>query len=451
MLRVFLIILTLFVLSFGKVEIKKDGAFAKVIIDEPQRGDFNFVLFHNNNPIVINCAGGKCIKKVRLKNGKNFFEWKNKEGLSSQSEIVGGYATLKILDCKNHHPINSGEVLVNGKSFQIHSGEVKVYRWMEKSVSIDPRIKDYTTNGKIKKKLKLGIVEEICLYPKEYTLKVYDCKNNRLINSGSLIINEDNFKIQNGIVKIHKWFGRDIEISPRVQNYTANGKITKIPEDKKIDKICLYPKEYTLKVYDCKNNRLINSGSLIINEDNFKIQNGIVKIHKWFGRDIEISPRVKGFITKGRIKKIPKAGKEDIICLYPMKKIKKAEGAIGDPRFNITWPPSPQDIDIHVKTPCGKEIYYASKNKKQICKGYVGKLDVDILRKDCKRRRVACQENITFDSGGPRGEYKIVIEKYSGTNTPTPVILTIINNGEKKVYEVNLTRVQEKKVFKIIH
>jgi|GEM_PF-6777542 hypothetical protein len=359
-------------LSAG-IDIKKDGAFALVNVDEPKRGDFDFVLFHNNQPIILKCKDGKCFKKIALKDGENLFEWKNSaDGLSSNSKVTGGLATLKFYDCQNDRLISTGRVDINNQTFEIKDGKVEIYHSVE-SATITPHIKDFATRGKIKKSLEIGKSYKICLYPKSYILRVYDCKNSRKIDSGKLMINGQAFDIDRGRVNINRWFGEEVSINPKVKNYTS----------------------------------------------------------------------------KGEIRVTPQNGKSDKICLYPMIVDKNKEGRIGDPRFNISWNPSYQDIDIHVITPCGSEIYF--KKKKKVCEGYLGELDIDILRGACSKRRRSCQENITFNDGGPRGRYKIIVEKYSGSNSPTDVTLTIINNGEKRVEHFTLIRKKSKAYFEIVH
>ncbi len=94
-------------------------------------------------------------------------------------------------------------------------------------------------------------------------------------------------------------------------------------------------------------------------------------------------------------------------------------------------------------------IYFSEKEK--ICKGFKGKLDIDIREYECSKRKKDCQENITFDNGGARGEYIVIVKKYAGTSSPTDITLIIINNGQKSVEEFTLHEVNDEKVFKIIH
>ncbi len=111
------------------------------------------------------------------------------------------------------------------------------------------------------------------------------------------------------------------------------------------------------------------------------------------------------------------------IYLKPLKV--KIEGEAGDPRINISWE-TKDDIDIHVFDPCKKKSIYHG-NKTAVCNGKIGKLDVDNLGKGTGIR----QENITWDSGGSRGEYIVIINKYSNnSHSPTKVTIRTINNGQ---------------------
>ncbi len=295
-MRVFLVFLSIFYFLSGEVKISKSEKSVLIEVNSPQRGDFDFVIFHNDNPVVIPCRGGECKKQIDLESGENSFEWKDESGNFGSKSLVGGLYELIVFDCKNSRPINEGELLINGKKREIVASKVKIY------------------DG--------------------------------------------------------------------------------------------------------------------------------------FGQEIRVEPRVRGYISKKEIRVTPKVGKREKICLYPMVKLKK-EGAVGDPRFNISWSPSYQDIDVRVITPCGEEIFY--RNRKRVCRGFVGRLDIDIKEKECLKKHGSCQENITFDNGGARGEYIVRVQKYKGSNEPTDVTLTILNNGQKRVVDFTLYDVKDEKRFRVIH
>ena len=81
----------------------------------------------------------------------------------------------------------------------------------------------------------------------------------------------------------------------------------------------------------------------------------------------------------------------------------------------------------------------------------MGKLDIDTREKQCQKKRDSCQENITFDNGGARGRYTIVVNKYKGRRENTDITLTIINNGVKKVIKFTLYDIKESNSFHITH
>jgi|GEM_PF-4796849 len=247
-----------------------------------------------------------------------------------------------------------------------------------------------------------------------------------------------------------------IEEPPFQQNQELNSESIKsstIEEEPEILEEVPPPEPFTITVWDCKNDfPILGEGQLIIKakdkEQILPIVEGKVQIYEWFGQEVLIDSLVKGFIPKKQKKITPQSSQSTIFCLEPMMEIEK-EGAIGDPRFNISWKPSPEDIDIMVVTPCGDVIYYSEKSKK--CKGFEGRLDIDIREEECQKREENCQENITFDNGGARGEYIIIVKKYNGTSSPTDITLTIINNGQKQVEKFTLYDVDDEKKFTIIH
>ena len=210
---------------------------------------------------------------------------------------------------------------------------------------------------------------------------------------------------------------------------------------------------FTIDVRDCENDTfIVGDGELIVRIDNksysFPIKEGKAKIDKFFGKEVLVDSKVRGYISKSQTKFNITPNGSGSLCLYPMIELQK-EGSLGDPRFNITWAPSPEDIDIMVLTPCGNLIYYGEKEK--FCDGFKGVLDIDIREIECQKREDNCQENITFDNGGPRGEYTVIVKKYYGTDNEVEVVLTIVNNGQKSVERFTLKEVDEEKRFKIIH
>jgi hypothetical protein len=239
----------------------------------------------------------------------------------------------------------------------------------------------------------------------------------------------------------------EIDLSNYPQNLTSQETLEEVLEES------LSHKPFLIEIWDCQNSiKLQKSGKLKVisknKEKSFEIKNGEVTLEEFFEEEILIDTIINGYILKEQISITPKSSGKFKLCLEPMVKLQK-EGAIGDPRFNITWPPTPQDIDIMVVTPCNELIYFGEREK--ICKGFSGKLDIDIRERECKKRKKDCQENITFDNGGPRGEYIVIVKKYAGTNEKTPITLTIINNGKEEVKHFTLKKVGEEKRFLVIH
>ncbi len=226
------------------------------------------------------------------------------------------------------------------------------------------------------------------------------------------------------------------------------------PEPEPEEEVVEIAKEpFLIKIEDCQNSLpIVGDGKIIVEVgeemEEFPITGSEVKITKWFGEVAKINSAVEGYITDGEIEMRIESGKSAKICLYPMVELER-EGAIGDPRFNISWKPSREDIDIIVITPCGTVIYFD--NERVECKGFEGRLDIDIREAECEQREEDCQENITFDNGGARGKYQVIVKKYDGTENPTEIVLTVVNNGEQNQHKFILKKPKEQKVFEIIH
>lgn len=83
-------------------------------------------------------------------------------------------------------------------------------------------------------------------------------------------------------------------------------------------------------------------------------------------------------------------------------------GGDGELRFNLQFTNEYEvDLDLHVLTPLGEEIYYADKEDST-----GGQLDVDCLCGDCPQ---GPNENIfwSFDSVPPSGNYTVSVVYYS--------------------------------------
>jgi hypothetical protein len=96
----------------------------------------------------------------------------------------------------------------------------------------------------------------------------------------------------------------------------------------------------------------------------------------------------------------------------------------GNIRVSLSWTPV-VDLDLHVLTPAGNEIYYAAR---EFDGGY---LDVD----DCVGLRCTDDlgthvENVFFDLP-PHGEYQVWVHNYSAPDSsPVPYTLTVVANGD---------------------
>jgi hypothetical protein len=251
----------------------------------------------------------------------------------------------------------------------------------------------------------------------------------------------------------HKREKLKIELPPHQPLPSQKELYVEVEENRSVGSSPNQKEPFILEVYDCENGLpIVGEGELIVtvDEKEFRVEiiYGKVEIKDWFDKEIVVDSAVKGYIMKSQSRLLVKASERDKICLEPMMELQK-EGGVGDPRFNISWRPSPEDIDIMVITPCGDVIYYEEKEKE--CEGFKGQLDIDIRESECSKRREDCQENITFDNGGARGEYIIIVKKYFGTLSPTEITLTIINNGEKRVERFTLQNIDDEKRFKIVH
>jgi hypothetical protein len=101
-------------------------------------------------------------------------------------------------------------------------------------------------------------------------------------------------------------------------------------------------------------------------------------------------------------------------------------GNPGNPRFNLQFNNAQNaDLDLHVITPSGSEIYYANPSANG------GNLDVDCLCGTCPN---GPNENIYWQPGtAPRGTYKVYVEHYGGCgtgNSASTYTLRIMNQNQ---------------------
>ena len=118
------------------------------------------------------------------------------------------------------------------------------------------------------------------------------------------------------------------------------------------------------------------------------------------------------------------------------------KGAVGNPRFNLQFTNSQNaDLDLHVLTPNGSEIYYANDS------GQGGTLDIDCLCYSCPS---GPNENIYWPDNGsaPQGTYKVWVEYYGdcgGTSASSEFTLRIMKNQTiLHTYKGTLTATNDK-------
>jgi hypothetical protein len=86
----------------------------------------------------------------------------------------------------------------------------------------------------------------------------------------------------------------------------------------------------------------------------------------------------------------------------------------GSLRFTLTWD-HPGDVDLHVVTPSGREIYYAASSADS------GRLDRDDTSG-------TGPENVFWETSPPAGTYLVCVNAYS-ISTPTGFRLTVARDG----------------------
>eukprot|EP01126_Amoeba_proteus_P053072 TRINITY_DN6453_c0_g1_i11.p1 TRINITY_DN6453_c0_g1~~TRINITY_DN6453_c0_g1_i11.p1 ORF type:complete len:273 (-),score=71.72 TRINITY_DN6453_c0_g1_i11:883-1701(-) len=115
-------------------------------------------------------------------------------------------------------------------------------------------------------------------------------------------------------------------------------------------------------------------------------------------------------------------------------RLKKAGAKTGDVAISLAWDHH-VDLDLHVFTPRGQEIYYGSKHS-----SCGGELDVD------DRGGPRPVENIYWPVGGaPLGHYKVVVHNFSymgneADGTRIPFRLRVKYGDEVKLFEDSLSQ-----------
>lgn len=107
----------------------------------------------------------------------------------------------------------------------------------------------------------------------------------------------------------------------------------------------------------------------------------------------------------------------------------------GQVRFSLKWEKY-TDLDLHVKTPEGYEIYYRDRMDNR-----GGKLDVDgCLTHGCDKSKKQYVENIRWKNNAPKGTYEFWVVNYNGSEGPKPANFEIETslNGSTKTYTGNV-------------
>ncbi|MDR2576193.1 MAG: VWA domain-containing protein, partial [Treponema sp.] len=111
-------------------------------------------------------------------------------------------------------------------------------------------------------------------------------------------------------------------------------------------------------------------------------------------------------------------------------RLNRAGGQSGDVRVSLIWN-NRNDIDLHVFTPRGEEIYYA---RKQDSTG--GMLDVDMNVRGETTKPV---ENIFWGPGrAPQGRYRVVVQNYhfnESDKEPTPFRVEVKNGNNYSYFD----------------
>lgn len=85
------------------------------------------------------------------------------------------------------------------------------------------------------------------------------------------------------------------------------------------------------------------------------------------------------------------------------------------------------DLDMHVFTPAGNELYFSNKE-----------VDGGVLDVDRQESTLKPIENVIFTDAAP-GEYRVEVKNYSADhNTVTPFTVVIVQQGYRRLYEFNM-------------
>jgi uncharacterized protein YfaP (DUF2135 family) len=108
------------------------------------------------------------------------------------------------------------------------------------------------------------------------------------------------------------------------------------------------------------------------------------------------------------------------------------EGNSGKLRIHLEWKTT-DDLDLHLKTPDGQEIFYSQ--KEVTCNGLRGYLDIDANAGSTYRTDP--QENIYWEEGMPEGDYivSVVLYTYRSSSQSIPFAVTVFYEGHEPKVE----------------
>ncbi len=255
--------------------------------------------------------------------------------------------------------------------------------------------------------------------------------------------------VKNSLVKIEIDLSdnskfEDDKIQKEIEIMELDTEITITLKKKKIKNIFKKNAKVTFTIYDKESGKVVENAQIILNStfDNDKQitdERGKASLKLDFKKNAEMIITANGYYKQKSEIEIYNLQRKEIY-LKPIEKLEGKEGKIGDPRINISWEnttQNPQDIDLHLITPCKDEINY--QNKIVVCGGFKGELDID-KREDTIGN---CQENIVWENGAVRGRYKIRVLKFVGDDKSTQITLTILNNGKVSEEKFVLKKVKD--------
>ena len=127
------------------------------------------------------------------------------------------------------------------------------------------------------------------------------------------------------------------------------------------------------------------------------------------------------------------------------ERVMNAGGKIGEVTFSLAWE-NYNDLDLHVVTPSGEEIYFRNRRS-----GDGGELDVDKnVRYPDTREAV---ENVRWLNNSPEGEYRVFVHYYAnhgcneGCDQETSFVVVVKLGEDVQQFEGTVS--QEKELYEL--